>query len=274
MEILGIDIGGTSIKIGYFLDHKLIEKQSFPTNGKKGRASVFTSLDNAITTMKKGHNISKIGIVSAGDIDYKNGICLYSRNIVGWTGAPIVEHVCTKFKIPTYLDNDAIGALMGERTEFPSLSDVTMLTFGTGVGGASLIKGKVDRSLLTKWGDAPIFKEKNGRVKTVEEFLSATSLTIYASEALNSRTNTFVLFEKYHAGDEKAVKVVKEYVRKLDILLNYIDEKAHPQMIILGGGLMNAKDDLAPLIKFDKTKYAFASIGNDAGMLGASYLPY
>ena len=63
-------------------------------------------------------------------------------------------------------------------------------------------------------------------------------------------------------------------MRKLDILLSYIDEKVHPQMIILGGGLMNAKDDLAPLISFDKRKYAFAAIGNDAGMLGASYLPY
>jgi predicted NBD/HSP70 family sugar kinase len=149
-----------------------------------------------------------------------------------------------------------------------------MLTFGTGVGGASLIKGKVDRSLLTKWGDALIFKGKDGRPKSVEEFLSATSLTIYASEALNSRTNTFILFEKYHAHDEKAIKVVEEYVRKLDVVLNYIEEKIHPEMIILGGGLMNAKDDLAPLIKFDKTKYSFASIGNDAGMLGASYLPY
>lgn len=163
---------------------------------------------------------------------------------------------------------------MGERTEFPSLSDVTMLTFGTGVGGASLIKGQVDRSLLTKWGDAPIFKGKNGRVQTAEQFLSATSLTIYASETLKSRTNTFVLFQKYHDQNKGAVKVVEEYVNKLDILLNYIDDKIHPQMIILGGGLMNAKDDLTPLIKFDKTKYSFASIGNDAGMLGASYLPY
>jgi glucokinase len=274
VEILGIDIGGTSIKIGYFLDHQMKEKQSFPTYGNKGREAVFFSLDNAIKTMKKSRSISKIGIVSAGDIDYKNGVCLYSRNIMGWSKAPIVEHVYSKFKILTYLDNDAIGALMGERTEFPSLRDVTMLTFGTGVGGASLIKGKVDRSSLTKWGDALLFKGNDGRLRSVEEFLSATALTIQASETLNCRTNTFVLFEKYHAKDEKAIQVVSEYVKKLDILLNYIDEKIHPQMIILGGGLMNAKDDLAPLIKFDKTKYSFASIGNDAGMLGASYLPY
>jgi glucokinase len=274
MEILGIDIGGTTIKVGYFLDHKLMTKQSFPTNGKKGREAVFSALDNAILVMKKGHNIGKIGIVSAGDIDYKKGICVYSRNIMGWSGAPITEHVFSKFKIPTYLDNDAIGALMGERTEFPSLSDVTMLTFGTGVGGASLINGKVDRSNLTKWGDAPIFKGKDGKSRTVEQFLSATSLTIYASEALDSRTNTFVLFEKYHAGDKKAIQVIQEYAKKLDILLNYINELVHPQMIILGGGLMNAKEDLRPLISFDKKKYAFAAIGNDAGMLGASYLPY
>jgi predicted NBD/HSP70 family sugar kinase len=54
-----------------------------------------------------------------------------------------------------------------------------------------------------------------------------------------------VLFEKYHAGDKKAIQVIQEYAKKLDILLNYIDEKVHPQMIILGGGLMNAKEDLS-----------------------------
>jgi hypothetical protein len=65
---------------------------------KKGAKRFLRALDNAILVMKKGHNIGKIGIVSAGDIDYKKGICVYSRNIMGWSGAPITEHVFTNLR--------------------------------------------------------------------------------------------------------------------------------------------------------------------------------
>ena len=273
-KVIGIDVGGTKVKGGLFSDGKLEKSCNNPTEGASSRQDIIAAIRRTIDSLWTP-DCEKIGIVSAGDIDPKKGICTLAVNIVGWTGCPIKEIFEALYPVPVYVENDAIGALYGEMSVTSEKQNVTMLTFGTGVGGASIIDGVLSRSEKTSWGHSVLIPEglpcRCGKKGCAEMYLSATSLMAMARTAIPGLASTLELNRLYEEKDPRALRVLKTYGEWLNLFLEKIEKDIHPNLIILGGGLMEAPM-MKKLIALPEERYIFAQLGNRAGVVGASLL--
>lgn len=270
MKRIGIDLGGSMAK-GGLVSNGVIERQRlWKTRFLKGREDILEGLFHIISDLKEGEDIEQIGVCSCGDIDPISGICLRSDNLREWSGTPIKERIEARFGIPTYVENDAIGALIGEASYFKEDS-LLMLTFGTGVGSAFLKDGHIVRDGSAAFG---LLKAKVGEHEvSFEELLCTNALKRIAFRSFGFHVQTMRIFEKAREGNKRAVKALDIYVSRLNAFLELIFFKAHPKRILLGGGLMNSKDEIGKRLHFSKDRVSFAHFGNDAGMIGASLLP-
>ena len=273
---LGIDLGGTSIKGGLFDDGMtLVKEASVPTHGQEGRKEIFAALFSLIEKLLT-QGVTQIGISSAGNIDPARGVCVYATdNLMGWTGADVKGEVETKFHIPCRVDNDAVCALKGELSFYPSVRNATMLTFGTGVGGASLVNGEIVRGSRfdgARWGHVTLFPNGRacncGKRGCAESYLSATALLRRGREKLPALEDCKQLFALAKEGDKEAQKTLEEFGGALNLLLNNIRTALAPELIILGGGVAQSEEQIYKLIE-DKSDIAFARLKNRAGMVGA-----
>lgn len=275
MKKIGIDIGGTTIK-GALLDEGVILKEdAVPTGGREGRETVFGNLFALIDRLFVPE-VGMIGISSAGDIDPERGVCVYATdNLKGWTGADIRGSVEKRYSVSCRVDNDAICALKGELAFYPNLTDVTMITLGTGVGGASLIGGQIVRGRnfnAARWGhiclDANGERCSCGRSGCAESILSATALLRDGRRRIPALQSCKELFERYAEGDAQAVAVLERFGFYLNLLLTDIRTAISPELIILGGGVAASQEIILGLIE-DRTDVSFARRGNYAGIYGA-----
>jgi glucokinase len=272
---IGIDIGGTKIKGALFHDGKIVKKTQNPAHGDVSREAIVAAIKQTIDELMEP-GIEQIGMVSAGDIDPQKGLCTLAYNLKGWAGCPIKETFEKMYGVPVYVDNDAIGALWGELTLQKEKENVTMLTFGTGVGGASIINGVLSRSPKTAWGHQVIVPQglacTCGKKGCAEMYLSANALLSFAQKTIPDLKNTVQLNDLYLKKDPRALTIMKDYADKMDLFLRLIQREVHPSLFILGGGLMNA-EMMRGLVRLPKGRYCFARLGNDAGVVGAAALP-
>lgn len=274
MSIISLDLGGTAIKGGLFVNGMMTKSSKQPTNAKEGKEAIFNGLLSLYRTLDDG-KVEALGLSSAGDIDPEKGICVYATsNLPGWTGFPIAQRLKEATHVPVYVDNDAICALIGEAHFHPEVEDLTMLTFGTGVGGASLIKGRIDRRDFCRWGHYPLVKEGRlcncGKRGCAEAYLSGS---VFSKMAAAAGYRSSIEAEKAALqGQAQAVGIVKEYVSYLNLFLRDIVAAVHPELILLGGGLMNGYDALAPYFLPCGARVEKAALGNNAGIYGAYYL--
>lgn len=275
MTKIGIDVGGTTIK-GALLDGDVILKEeALPTGGREGREEILGNLYELIRRLLTPE-VGLIGISSAGDIDPEQGVCVYAtENLMGWTGTDIRGSVEEKFSVPCRVDNDAICALKGELAFYPELTDVTMITLGTGVGGASLIGNKIVRGKnfnAARWGH--ICLEPNGELCScgrrgcAESILSASALLRDGQRIIPTLKSCKELFDRYAKGDAQAAQVLERFGFYLNLLLTDIRTAIAPELIILGGGVAASQDIILSFIE-DKTDITFARLGNRAGIYGA-----
>lgn len=276
MKRIGVDVGGTSVKGALFDGEEIVAEHSAPTNGREGREAILKSLYEVLDKLKTGGG-TFIGISSAGNFDPNTGVCLYATdNLRGWTGIHLTEEVSARYGVECKAENDAICALKGELRFYPDLTDATMLTFGTGVGGASLVNGSIVRGRnfnAGRWGHVSLYPNGRacscGRRGCAEAYLSATAILAHIRRKLPVK-NGEELFELYKKGVKEAIGTVMAFASDLNLFLSMIREALSPQLILLGGGLMNAQDVISGLIH-DSSDIAFARLGNRAGIYGAAF---
>lgn len=275
MKNIGIDLGGTTIKGALFGDSEIIKQNAVPTRGKEGRSAIFGALFSLVDSLME-EGVSRIGISSAGNIDPATGVCVYATdNLMGWTGADIRGEVEEKYRIPCSVDNDAVCALKGELAFYPEVKNATMLTFGTGVGGASLVNGQIVRGAhfdAARWGHVAIEPHGRpcncGKIGCAESYLSATALVKRGREKLPALGSCKELFSLAEEGNREAAEVLAEFGYYLNLLLDTIRTALAPEIIILGGGV--AQSQAAFLALLTKTEdIRFAKLGEKAGIYGA-----
>lgn len=273
---IGVDIGGTSIKGALFDGEEIVAEHSAATNASGGREAILKSLYAVLDELTSGGG-NFIGISSAGNIDPATGICVYAtENLPGWTGIHLAEEVSSRYGVPCKADNDAICALKGELRFYPDLHNVTMLTFGTGVGGASLVNGEILRGKnfdAGRWGHVSLYPNGRacscGRRGCAEAYLSASAVLAHTRRKLDVE-NGEELFRLYAQGVKEAMGSVMAFASDLNLFLSMVRTVLSPELILLGGGLMNARETLGKLLR-DTSDVAFARLGNRAGIYGAAF---
>jgi len=304
---LGIDIGGTTIKMA-FIDHegKIHDKWQIPTDTAENGVRMMVDLAASVNKKMIEHNLSfkdfvGIGVGSPGAVNHQLGIVDHSGNL-GWEYFPLKAKLEEVFPLPVFIENDANLAALGEMWQGidDDISDLVMITLGTGVGGGVIVNNQIvtGKGAGGEIGHMRILLDDSvscscGQTGCLEALTSATGIARmgaefaqqYPDSSLNNyeRLTSKKVFREAAAGDEAAKQLVDRVAYYLGIALANVGNILNPEFILLGGGVSKAGDQLlAPVTAYFK-KFAFkavakstqiglANLGNDAGVIGAAYL--
>ena len=287
MRILAFDIGGTEIKYAFCdEDFNLTEKKSIPTNAHEGGKRI---IERVIEIVKSCDNIDRVGISTAGQVDSVKGeIVFATETIPGYTGVKIKELVEEETGIPTAVENDVNSAALGEAVfgAGKGESSFICLTYGTGIGGAIFLDGKLFTGNSFSAGEfGHIVTHQGGRKCTCggegcyEAYASTSALVSDVKEKLSLDLNGREIFERF--GEPEIKSVIDLWIDEIVTGLKSLIYIFNPALIVAGGGIMNeeyitqeinARLQAQLMNSFRKVKVVKARMGNDANKLGAAYL--
>ena len=152
MKISCIDIGGTYIKSGVLEDGVLTDVEETPTDGGGGARAM---LSRVAQLVRQTPGVERVGVSTAGEVDARTGVIRLSDNIPGYTGLNPRQILEGELGLPVAVENDVNAAAAGEfafgaaRDE----QDFLMVSYGTGVGGAVYIGGRLYRGRAGSAGE-------------------------------------------------------------------------------------------------------------------------
>lgn len=288
MKRVGIDIGGTNLRCAIFDEkHNLIEKFKCPNNKE---LTVEQNLDQLIQFIKEYDDIERIGIGCPGPLDAKKGIVLNPPNLYGWDNFEIVKYFEKQTGIPTKMTNDVnvaglAEALLGAGRDYESVYFVTM---STGVGGAYVFRKELINGASTCCGEIynmivndDTYCHRGCNPGSLNEQCGGPALERIASEAYVEKVTTKKLFDKFYAGDPKAVAIIEKSADLMGRGIANICTVIDPEVYIIGGSIARLNPQYTEMcikaakkyyIKPEYLKWEYAKFGDDAGLIGASLL--
>jgi len=300
-KLIGIDIGGTNLRIGVFEDLMLIQETRFQANfsqlcqqnpAAKAWQKILTLTSESIQSVLKTYpEVSSIGIGFPGFIDPKTSNIAQSPNLPGLENVNLSEDLSKIIGKKVIVENDANAAAYGEYCLFNKpLGGLIYLGLGTGVGGGLVLNGK---PYVGQHGCAMeaghIIVEVGGRgcgcgnLGCMEQYASASGVAKSYFLATQN-THTAAEIAKFAvAGDQDAVAAYQFAAKSLAQALASMLKVVDVENIVIGGGMVGAwhlmqeafnqrlNADLIPVLR-DKIKVQISSAHDIAGMLGAAML--
>lgn len=302
----GIDVGGTTVKIGLFTtEGELLDKWEIPTRKEDGGAYILNDVAASVEAKLAEKNIAKEDVAGAGigvpgptlDTGYVS-ICVN----LGWKDKNPANELSELLSIPVKAGNDANVAALGEMWKGggEGYLDVVLLTLGTGVGGGIIINGEIapsHRGVGGELGHITVNPDEEatcncGNHGCLEQYASATGvvriankLLVASKEESSLRTLETVtakdVFDAAKAGDHLAVEAVEVLGKYLGLVVANVALTVDPDVFVIGGGVSKAGQVLidvitkyyhnfAKIIGDNKAKVVLAKLGNDAGIYGAA----
>lgn len=299
----GVDIGGTTCKIGFFeTSGTLLDKWEIKTNTENGGASILDDVTASIREKLEKENISRediqgVGVGVPGPVT-GDGTVLQCVNL-GWGVVNVAEELGKKCGFPIKVGNDANVAALGEMWQGGGKghSNVVMVTLGTGVGGGIIVDGRIVAGAKGAGGEIGHMMVNEhetdtcgcGKKGCLEQYASATGIVRMAKYKLaeDSRETSLRqiesltakdIFDKAKEGDAVALELVEELGKVLGSALAGIACVVNPEVFVIGGGVSKAGSILVDVIEkyyMERTfkvcrdaEFSLASLGNDAGMYG------
>lgn len=300
----GVDIGGTTVKIGLFhIDGIMLEKWEIPTNTENEGAAILDDVAASVLGKIKEKGIEKddvvgIGLGVPGPVD-STGVVHKCVNL-GWGVFNVEETLSEKTGLLVKAGNDANVAALGEAWQGggKGYQNVVMVTLGTGVGGGIILNGKIlpgTNGAAGEIGHIHVNDDEEeccgcGNKGCLEQYASATGIVRMAKKKLASETRQTVLtdrnpltakeiFDAAKAGDVVAAELVEKLCDVLGTTLARISCVVDPEVFVIGGGVSKAGEILTEgaakyynINAFHASrncKITLAKLGNDAGMYGS-----
>ena len=298
----GIDIGGTTVKIGLFdIDGRLLEQWEIPTRTEANGKNILPDIAWAVQKEMREKKIDMsetagIGLGVPGPVG-EDGTVFKCVNL-GWDVMNVERELASLTGLKVRAGNDANVAALGEMWQGGGKGhkNLVMVTLGTGVGGGVIIDGKILPGADGAGGEIGHLKMRDdeteacncGNYGCLEQYASATGIVrltqrhsrdgedsiLWEKESLTAKD----IFEAAKAGDRFSQKMVAEVADTLGRALAQIACVLNPEIFVIGGGMANAGDYLIDSIREAYQKYAFhaakktefkkAELGNRAGMYG------
>lgn len=283
-----LDIGGTSIKYGLADSRgRLFNKDSIPNTIEQEGVDVF--LDRVlglIASYQKYFKVQGAAISMAGIINPISGNIAYATpHFPGLGGKNLAQMVTEILRLPCWVENDVNAATLGKYWlgAGRGAESLFCMTIGTGIGGAFLLNGKLWHGHTFSAGE--VGQAKLGGRISWEEAASVTALVEKTAKAKGidkATLNGKLICDAVRRGDKTAARILRETVHHWAVGIAGVCLMLNPQRVILGGGIMAQKELLEPLLKKalekelipvvrEGTEFAFADLGNDAGLIGALY---
>lgn len=304
--VFGVDIGGTTVKLGFFdTEGNILEKWEIPTRKDLGGKYILPDIAESITDKLMEKGISKeevvgVGVGVPGPVD-ADGVVFKAVNL-GWDIFSVSNTLGDLINLPVKAGNDANVAALGEMWKGGGKGhdDLVAVTLGTGVGGGIIVQGKLLAGATGAGGEiGHIHVEDNeedrcgcGKKGCLEQYGSATGIVRIANRVLAATDEASVLREgeltaksvcdAAKAKDAVAIKIMEQFGAYLGRGLAAIACVVNPEVFVIGGGVSKAGEMLFDYIRphYEKyvfhgsknTKFALATLGNDAGIVGAARL--
>ena len=283
MNILAIDIGGTMIKYGLVsFDGKILSTDKIKTEASKGLNNILNKIDNIFKRYKENNPVG-IAVSGTGQINGMIGKVIGGNPIIpNWIGTNLVKILEEKYNLPIVLENDVNCVALGEKWvgAGKDLSNFICLTIGTGIGGGILLNNQLFRGENFVAGEFGHILIKKGEF---EQFASTTALIRLVKEKTGKILNGKEIFDLEKKEIVEYQEVISEWIENLTDGLSSIVYCFNPANIILGGGVIEQGEPLINRIKNslfkkigpqfkEKLNITQAKLGNNAGMIGASYL--
>lgn len=304
----GIDVGGTSIKLGLFkTDGTLLDKWEIRTRKEEEGKYILSDAAESVNKKieEKGldkENIAGVGIGIPGPIN-DNGEASRAVNLY-WGFTPVAKQLHELTGLKAKAGNDANVAALGEAWKGAAAGseNVIMATLGTGVGGGIIVNGKIVAGAHGAGGEIGHIRidfdetEKCncGNRGCLEQFASATGIVRMAHKFLDAadpkegrsclyqheRITAKAVLDAFKEGDPVAVRTMEYVGEKLGTALAGFASVTDPETIVIGGGVSKAGQPLIDLIDryykiaafpdCKETPMVLAQLGNDAGIYGAA----
>lgn len=300
----GVDIGGTTIKMGLFeTSGNLLEMWEIPTRTENDGKYILGDISEAVYEKLGEKGISRldvqgIGLGVPGPVS-SDGTVFKCVNL-GWGVFNVARELSELTGLNVKAGNDANVAALGEMWQGggKGCKNMVMVTLGTGVGGGVIIDGHIlsgQNGAAGEIGHLPMRDDETekcgcGKQGCLEQYASATGIVRMARRYLEVHPDTeSVLKEKMdltakeicdaaREGDNAALHIVDETARMLGKGLAAIACVINPEVFVIGGGMAKAGEILLDAIERHYQKYAFhasretnfclASLGNEAGIYG------
>lgn len=305
--IYGIDIGGTTVKMGLF-DEKgdMLEKWEIVTRKENNGENILPDIVKSIKEKNTEKSIETddilgIGMGVPGPIT-EDGRVLKCANL-GWGIFSVADEMSKLTGVEKVkVGNDANVAALGEqwRGGGRGFDNIVMVTLGTGVGGGIIMDGKIltgENGAAGEIGHITVNPKETltcgcGCKGCLEQYSSATGVIRMAKERLEASDKPSELrkfaadeidgkevFDAYKAGDELAAEAVNEFAIYLGMGLGNVASVVDTQAFVIGGGLSKNGPVVIDIVKeqykknvmfaLKNTEFRLAELGNDAGMYGA-----
>src|SRR5689334_3666301 len=296
---IGLDLGGTNLRAAAVDGNgKMLDKVAESTSPEKGREVVLTDMAaviNKVRANRPDDKLAGIGIGVPGFIRLKEGVITNSNNLACLENFPIRDEIERRLKTRVILENDANSAALGEKWMGAGreVDDLVLLTLGTGIGGGIIGGGRVLHGYLGMAGELghlTVVPNGNpcgcGNRGCLEKHASATAITAMAGLLhIGDNLSPKEVYDFAVAGDERARRVFEIMGEMLGIALAMLANVFNYPLYLLSGGILPAWDFFAPKMlevtrersftfRTTDTRIEKATLGNEAGLYGAAYLPW
>ena len=313
-NVVGVDMGGTKTLAAVVdADGNILSTAKIQTQAKKKTSIVIDRIAECIQEAIEESPvdtdaIGAIGIGAPGPLDPDTGVVIFAPNL-GWKNVPLKTELETRVNIPTFVDNDVNVGTLGEHTfgAGRGVKDLVGIFVGTGIGGGIILNGKLYHGASKTAGEIGHIIVKAGGPKCgcgnrgcLEALASRTAMTKEFQKAILKKgkksilsnltggdlglIRSGVLAKALHSKDKLTQKVFKNTTKYLGICIGSIVNFLNPEMIVLGGGVVEAVGNkFIKDIRKAAKKYALpdtlknveiveAQLGDNAGVLGAAAL--
>lgn len=313
MNILALDIGGTAIKSAIVRpDGQRTDRREAPSEGRKGGPTMMrNALELAASylasaALSPGSSstaespscapsassrpaFDRIAISVTGQVNPADGSILFANdNVPGFTGMKVRDLFAERFGVPVTVMNDVNAAALGEAHFGAGAGqpDFVCLTYGTGVGGAIVMGGRIYTGSQGAAGELGHMVTHPdglacmcGQIGCYEQYASTTALLRTGAAKHADYADARRIFRLRAAGDAFAEQLLAGWIHEICLGLVNICHIFNPALLVLGGGILQEPglvDEISahlyPMImpSFRTVSIRAASLGNDAGLMGAA----
>ncbi len=296
--IIGIDLGGTNLKIALLdLKYRIRYKEILSVKAFLKKESLISAIINSINKVRENNklkraNILGLGLGLPGPIDNKRGVVHFFPNIPGWKEINLKSILEKRLRLPVFMDNDAklmalaeykLGAAKGS-------NQAVCLTLGTGVGAGIIINGTLYRGFNNAGGELGHIRinEKGPRCNCgghacLEAYIGNNKILREAKKLFCRNISLEELTKLARKQNKQAQAIWSKAARRLGLALVGIVNLLNPDCIVIGGGVAQAGKILFDMVKQTISKEAMgiqarhvkifkAKLGNDAGLIGAAIM--
>ena len=293
--ILSIDIGGTAVKMGLVDREGVIHaRHEASVCYDNYQTPILTTVIREAKAFLAGESavIEGIGVSATGQVDDRIGAVIGTNGkIPHYEGSQIKREMETEFRVPVFALNDANAAALGEcfAGRAKGVSNVLMITLGTGVGGGIVLGGRIfggTRGIAGELGHIPLYADgipcACGSRGCYESYAATTALVRLAKEATGEEDiNGRIIFARAAQGDQQMLEILNHWISDIAAGIVGLVHTFNPQMVLIGGGVSSQEELLIRPLREKILKTAMprfseglqveaATLGNDAGMIGAA----